>query len=205
MNGLQYPETEFARLLRAELKAIVAERAAMQPAPFVPSYPSAEPTWQRRATRLSLALVAVLAVAAAVLIAGVGGDGTPAAFAVESQPQGKVTVEIRSLEDPSGLEDALGEVGITASVSYLPVGKVCREPRFQPAPGAQNNHALITAPVDGNGPLTFSIDRDVTGPGQTLVITAWPRPGVLLGGGELEMAEGPVAPCVPVPAPGAGS
>lgn len=141
----------------------------------------------------------MITVAAVALIVSAGGGNTPTAFAVESQPEGEVTVEIRSLEDATGLEDALDEAGIRASVSYLAAGMACKEPRFRPVSGAENDHALISAPMNGNGPLAFSINRDAVGPGQTLVITAWPRPGVLLGGAQMKVAEGTVAPCEPVP------
>jgi len=196
MDQPQTPETEFARRLRAELKATVAERGA---APTATASRSAKPAWRRRGPRAGFAATAVIAVAAAALIVSAGGGNTATAFAVESQPEGEVTVEIRSLEDAPGLEDALDEAGIRASVSYLATGMACKEPRFQPVSGAENDHALVSSQMNGDGPLVFSIHRDAVGPGQTLVITAWPRPGVLLGGAQMKVAEGTVAPCEPVP------
>ena len=61
-------------------------------------------------------------VAVAALMVNAGGGDTPAAFAVEAQPEGMVSFEIRSLEDPKGLEKALASVGIPASVTYLAAG-----------------------------------------------------------------------------------
>jgi hypothetical protein len=211
MNGQESPETGFARRLRAELKAVVAERGADQAAKTAASEPPVKTAWRRRGPRVGLAGAAVVGVAAVALIIGAGGGDTPAAFAVEAQPEGKVSVEVRSLEDPAGLETALGEAGISASVSYLGSGMICKEPRFQVASSAVGGRgalvtgpgALVSGPMGGEGSITFTVDRDEVGPGQTLVITAWPQPGALLGGAEMKVAEGAVAPCEPVPAPAA--
>jgi hypothetical protein len=200
MNQAQAPETEFVRRLRAELKRVVAERGAAQVAQTATGAGSPLSAWRRPGLRLGFAAAAVTAVAGLALVVSAGGGNTPIAFAVESQPEGKITVEIRSLNDPKGLEDALDGVGIPTSVSYLATGMACREPRFRPAPGVEGDHALISAPIDGDGPLVFSVSRDAVGPGQTLVITAWPRQGALLGGAQMKVAEGVVAPCDPVPA-----
>lgn len=208
MKG-QSPETGFAQRLRAELKSVVAQRSAEQAARTAASELPAEPAWRRRGPRIGLAAAAMAGVAALVLIIGAGGGGTPAAFALEAQPEGKISVEVRSLEDPAGLEAALGEAGISASVSYLESGMRCKEPRFQAASAVDGRGlvagpgALVSPAMGGEGPLTFTIDRDEVGPGQTLVITAWPRPDALLGGAEMKVAEGEVAPCEPVPAPAA--
>lgn len=206
MNGKESPETGFERRLRAELKSVVAERGAEQAVSELP----VKPAWHRT-PRVGLAGAAVVGVAVVVLIIGAGGGDAPAAFAVETQPEGKITVEVRSLEDPAGLETALGEAGILASVSYLETGMSCKEPRSQAA-AAVDGRGLIAGPgslsspsMGGEGPLTFTIDRDEVGPGQTLVITAWPRPGALLGDAEMKIVEGAVAPCELVPAPAADS
>jgi len=200
------PETRFERRLRADLESFVAERGAEQAARTVASELPAKAAWRRRGPRLGLATVAAAAVATGVLVVSAGGGDTPAAFAVELQPQGKVSVEVSSLEDPVGLEKALEEAGIPASVTYLASGTVCKEPRFQAAPStAGEGGALISGPTGGGGPLDFTIGRGDVGPGQTLVVTAWPGPGVLLlGGAQVKVAEGTVAPCEPVPASPAG-
>jgi hypothetical protein len=129
------------------------------------------------------------------------GGGAAAAFAVEPQPEGLVSVEIRSLEDAKGLEEALDEAGIPASVNYLATGLACKEPRFRSVPWPGGDRALVSGPGSGEGPFVFSISPDAVGPGQTLVITASPSPEVLLGVSQVEIAEGAVAPCEPVPAP----
>lgn len=206
MNG-QIPETGFARRLRAELKSVVAERGAEQAARTATSEPSEKPVWRRRGPRVALAGTAVAAIAATVLIIGAGGGDTPAAFAVEAQSEGKVSVEVRSLEDPAGLETALEEAGIPASVSYLESGMACKEPRFQATSTIDGRilvagpGAIVSGPRGGEGSITFTIDRDEVEPGQTLVLTASPQPGILLGDADVKVAEGAVAPCEPVPAP----
>lgn len=207
MNDQHSPETGFARRLRAELKSVVAERGAENAQRTAAGTLPAEPAWRRRGTRVGLAGVAVIVVAAVVLVIGAGGGDTPAAFAVDAQPEGKISVEVLSLEDPAGLETALEEAGVSASVSYLESGMTCKEPRFQAAAGG---HGLVSgpgAPISGptgeKGPITFTIDRNEVGPEQTLVLTASPQPGVLLGVSEIKVAEGAVAPCDPVPAPAA--
>lgn len=211
MNGQQNPETGFARRLRAELKSVVAERGAEQAVRTATSELRTKPAWRRRGPRVGLAGAAVAAVAAVVLIAGAGGGGTPAAFAVETQPEGKISVEVLSLEDPAGLETALEEAGVSASVSYLESGMTCKEPRFEVASSADGHGlvagpgAIISGPLGGEGSLTFTIDRDEVEPGQTFVLTAWPRPGMLLGDAEVKVAEGTVASCEPVPAPAQGN
>jgi hypothetical protein len=206
MNGPEIPETGFARRLRAELKSVVAERGAEQAARAGASDPPARTTWRRRGPRIGLAGAAVVSVAAVALILSAGGGATPTAFAVETQPEGKISVEVSSLEDPTGLEAALEEAGVSASVSYLETGMRCKEPRFQAA--SADGQALVAGPgslispsMGGDGPITFTIDRTEVEAGQTLVIAAWPRPGALLGGAEMSVAEGTVAPCEPVPAP----
>jgi hypothetical protein len=211
MNGQESPETGFARRLRAELKSVVAERGAEQAARAEASDLPARTAWRRRGPRIGLAGAAVAGVAAVALIISAGGGDTPTAFAVETQPEGKISVEVSSLEDPTGLEAALEEAGVSASVSYLESGMRCKEPRFQAA-SADDARALVAGPgslispsMGGEGPITFTIDRNEVESGQTLVIAAWPRPGALLGGAEMRVAEGTVAPCEPVPAPAEGN
>jgi hypothetical protein len=200
MSERRSPETEYARRLRAELTTIVAERGAERAAHTSRSAPSGKPVWHRRGPRLGLAGAAVAVIAIVALIVGASGGDTPAAFAVEAQPDGYVGVEIRSLEDASGLEDALSEAGIPASVTYLQSGMVCKEPRFQPAPGPKDARVIVTG--SGNsGPIVFHVGTEAVGSGLTLVITASPSTYATLDTFQAEIAEGTVAPCDPVPAP----
>jgi len=200
MSQGQIAETEFSRRLRAELTAIVAERATAgvvwTPAPIGVS----DPTWRRRGSRLGLVAVAAAAVAALVLIFSAGGSDTSSAFAVETQGEGTVSVEILSFEDASGLEAALGEAGIPASVTYLASGMACKEPRFQAAPWPAGTRSIVTAQGNGEGPIGFSVSREAVAPGQTLVITASSKPEAIYSV-HVDLAEGAVAPCEPVQTP----
>ncbi len=123
-------DSDFEQRLLDELKAVVAERGAKQATATEGAAP--RPAW-RRPPRLVLGAVAVLAAAAAVLIFNSGSDNTLRAFAVESQKGGGVTIKVYSLEDASGLEQALKEAGIRSQVTWLPAGKVCREPHYTPS------------------------------------------------------------------------
>ncbi len=214
MNREQNPDSDFGQRLRVELKAIVAERAAAE------AEASTGTPARRRGLRLALAGAAVAAAATVTLIVGAGGGGTPAAYAIEPQPEGMVNVEIRSLEDAKGLEQALDKAGIRASVTYLAIGMACKEPRFRPAP--TTGSIMVLRPVFprvGPGgqyvPTAFRISRDAVRPGQTLVITASPGPPVAAPlrlparrrdeaadtPVHTKVAEGSVGPCEPVPAP----
>jgi hypothetical protein len=126
----QKPDGDFRQRLRAELKAIVAERAAAQAAP---GSTTATPAWRRRAPRLALGGGVALTAVAGALIVSAGGNNTSKAFAVEPQDGGGVTIEVYSAEDAAGLEEALGEAGIRSQVTWLPAGMMCREPHFTPS------------------------------------------------------------------------
>jgi hypothetical protein len=89
--------------------------------------------WRRRGPRLALGAAMAVAAIAVALIVSAGGDNPPAAFAVEPQEGGGVTIKVYSLEDASGLEEALEEAGIRSQVTWLPAGTTCREPHFTPS------------------------------------------------------------------------
>ena len=91
--------------------------------------PRPERPWRRRGPRLALGAATALA----ALIVSAGGDSSSQAFAVEPREGGGVTIEIYTLEDASGLEEALKEAGIRSQVTWLPAGKVCREPHYKPS------------------------------------------------------------------------
>jgi len=93
--------------------------------------PRPAPTWRRRGPRLVLGSAMALAAIAVALIVSAGGDDSSRAFAVEPREGGGVTIKIYSLEDASGLEAALEDAGIQSQVTWLPAGKVCREPHYK--------------------------------------------------------------------------
>lgn len=181
--------------------------------------------WGRRVPRLALGAAMAIAAVAVALIVSAGGDNAPAAFAVEPQEGGGVTIKVYSLENAAGLEGALEDVGIPAQVTWLPPGTFCREPHFTSSraklPGGGS---LGSSVIGGPGALTISVgstqsarehfraslnlDPAAFRPDQSVVLSGSPKPfgGDPEGGFEarFEVAEGPVEPCQPVSAP-AGS
>jgi hypothetical protein len=132
VNPEQKPQPDFEQRLLARLRAVVAERGAAATAAEAAEAQAATPSWRRRAPRLALVAGIVLATVVVALIVNAGGDNTSKAFAVEPQKGGGVRIEVYSLEDASGLEQALQDAGIKAQVTWLPAGKVCREPHYTP-------------------------------------------------------------------------
>lgn len=132
MSPEQKPPADFEQRLLARLKAVVAERGAAASAAETARTRPATSSWRRRAPRLALGAGIALAAVAVALIVSAGGDNASKAFAVEPQKGGGVKIKIYSLEDASGLEQALEDAGIRAQVTWLPAGKVCREPHYKP-------------------------------------------------------------------------
>ncbi|HXV05641.1 MAG TPA: hypothetical protein VFP23_07030 [Solirubrobacterales bacterium] len=134
MNKLHDTDAHFEARLLAQLRAVVAERGIADDARSEDrAAVISTPAWRRRAPRLALSAAAVLAAVVAGLIGSGGGDNTSKAFAVEPQAGGGVAIKIYSLSEPENLEKALDEAGIPSSVTYLPAGMTCREPRFRPS------------------------------------------------------------------------
>ncbi len=132
MSPEQKPKPDFEQRLLARLKAVVAERGEAAAAAEAAATEDATPSWRRRAPRLALGAGLALVAIAVALIVSAGGDNPSKAFAVEPQQGGGVKIKIYSLEDASGLERALKEAGIRSQVTWLPAGKVCREPHYKP-------------------------------------------------------------------------
>ncbi len=87
-----------------------------------------------------------LVAALALVIAG----GTPAAYAIDSQPDGSVTVKIASLRDATGLQAALRDRGIPAFVDYSATCRPAPAPRPVPAPPASS----VIRPDTGRPPFS---------------------------------------------------
>jgi hypothetical protein len=211
----------FEERLLASLKADVAQRAGEE------ALAGGEAARARRrpGPRLALGAVAAAVTVAAALAFTAGGGNTPAAFAVEPQEGGGVTFKVYSVREASGLERALGEAGIRSQVTWLPAGTVCREPHFTPASAElATSGSLRALNVGGPQPLTLSVgsaedwreggesastswnlDPETFGPDESLVLSgsAAPYGGDPEGGSVtyIRVAEGPVGPCEPVPAP----
>jgi len=133
MTGQQTPRSGFEERLLAELKGVVADRAAAAARMEAEDHAPARPAWRRLGPRLALGAGLALAAVAAVLVVSAGGDNPSKAFAVVPREGGGVTIKIYSLEDASGLESALADAGIRSQVTWLPAGKVCREPHYKPS------------------------------------------------------------------------
>jgi hypothetical protein len=159
VTGQQKPGGDFEQRLLVRLKALVAERGAAAARLEAEDAPVAKPAWRRSGPRLALgAAIAVSAVATA-MIAGAGGDNASQAFAVVPREGGGVTIEIYSLEDASGLEGALEDAGIKAQVTWLPAGKVCREPHYKPSTVHLPGGGTIGSMTMGGpgGPMTIAV------------------------------------------------
>jgi hypothetical protein len=168
-------------------------------------------TFSRSPRRLALAgaaavLVALAAVAAVQLV----GGGAEPAYAVNTNDDGTVTVEIASLKDAAGLEQKLRDAGIPAVVQYLPPGKACKQP-WPTAPGApasRGDHSAIKGGVEHTSDHTrFTISKNLPADVTLVIMT---QVGSVAGGpsgaGErtaiaVVLAHGEVQPCEVVDAP----
>jgi hypothetical protein len=124
------------RLLR-ELREVVAEGAASPTIRRERSFTGGG--WVKR--RWPLAVAAGLAAAFAVLLlmgSPFGGNDDRRAWAVSTNDDGTVTVEIDSLRDADGLQRELRQAGVPTVVQYVPPGKTCA--------GQASSHASVTAP-----------------------------------------------------------
>jgi hypothetical protein len=209
---------------------------AVSPSGKGPQPPTA---WRRRGPRLAFGSGVALAAVAIALVVSAGDDSSSKAFAVEPQEGGGVTIRIYSLEDASGLEQALGEAGIESQVTWLPAGEICREPHYKSSivhlpgggiiggmtmggPGGpmtigvggtqrwrerfgEYRRGEISADEYRNSTPNLNLDPEAFRPDQSVVISGAPAPyaGDPEGGSvaKLGIAEGPVEPCEPVPAP----
>jgi hypothetical protein len=200
--------TQFEDRLLAELRQLVAER----PAP--PVIPPAERAGRaggprRRRTRVVLGSVTATAVIAGAVLAATwswGGGVTPA-FAVDREPDGTVTVKINRLSDAEALQSKLREAGVPAVVRYATTsGQVCRAPgKPAVAPDSGPVHASGSVSAGPGHPATFSITRNMVGPGETLLMSVSDgKPGPQTVG--MTVVKGSVSTCTlkdgPAPAPG---
>lgn len=162
------------RLLDELRRMIVLERPGLASPPTARARTLRAGLGRRR--RLTLA-GGIAVVAALALVAGLpfvdGGSGTPgggprAAYAVMSNDNGTVTVEINALRDAKGLERTLRQAGIPAVVRYLPLGTACSDESFTLVSPAGPGAGAIETSADGS--LRFEIDKNSLQPGQKLVI-----------------------------------
>lgn len=211
MNTDQHTQHRFEERLLAELRSSIVAHPSSSPVRRHRRRLPGVTTWWRRRLALAGGTAALLAVAAA---AGVPflTDGSTPAYAVSTNNDGTVTVEINSLSDAAGLERKLREAGVPAVVQYLPAGKACKEPWFTPA-SPRSGNGITTSGVEktGEGHTRFTIDPGTLPPEETLVIQtqddgAASGPSEAAGPSSVAIAyaKGEVEPCDVVDAPAGG-
>ncbi|GLW97614.1 hypothetical protein [Microtetraspora sp. NBRC 16547] len=114
----------FEDRLLAELKTEMAIRPARAAAP------------RRMTGRRIFAAAGVLglAAAAAVAVPMVVGTDTPA-YALTKNADGSINLKIHEFRDPDQVERDLAGMGVTADITYLPLGKWCGNLRVTPVDG----------------------------------------------------------------------
>ena len=141
----------FETALLAELRREVMEHPAPAPAP------GRQP---RRRLRIAAAGAAAAAAATVVAVGLTGGGPTASpAFAVTADPDGSVNIVIHRLDDADGLEAALADRGIDATVHFVPTPNG----QFLPEPDIDGHYGTVgpveeTCGID-NGPGPASLDR----------------------------------------------
>lgn len=183
-------QSKFEHRLLVQLCQVVAER----PGPEMVALPRSH----RRRSLLFAGTATAAAAATAVLLTVTSGGVAPA-FAVDRQTNGDVSVTINQLSDAQGLQGQLRAAGINAEVDYTPAGKACRQPRGRTAAPSNGGPGVGGVRVNG-GSTTFTISRNMVGPGQTLVIATSGGTGPTSVG--MQVVDGPVSPCTLVDAPG---
>ncbi|MFI0424926.1 hypothetical protein [Spongiactinospora sp. 9N601] len=116
----------FKDKLLMELKAEVAERAARRRSPVL--------RWSPGRRFLAGAGVVGVAAAAALTVPLVTGQESPA-YALTKGADGSINLKIRELRDADQVEKDLARFGISADITYLPLGKRCASGRAKPLAG----------------------------------------------------------------------
>ncbi|GAA3685926.1 hypothetical protein GCM10022224_058410 [Nonomuraea antimicrobica] len=153
-----------------------------------------------RRRRLGLAVLGTAV--ATVLVIGVPvllGQGATPANAVIREPDGSLKIYVRDYQRPEVIESRLRDLDVRASVTFLPTGKQCKEPRGTYLP---DNPALLTTepPADGEEAY-WRLHPEQIKPGQTFVYTLWyeERGDNRMASASVRVATGAVAPCEVVP------
>lgn len=162
----------------------------------------------RRPHRRVLLAAAVVAALVGAGLALPALSGEQPAYAVVRGANGRVEVRVERLDDAAGLERALATAGVRADVTYLRTGVGCAPGRYAdavaPIPGADFRYEV------GDNGYRLVLGPGAVGDDQTVVIEAGRVPatgdpdgdGISDLGGSWSafgVAEGPVAPCRPVP------
>jgi hypothetical protein len=187
----------FEEHLLAELKSLVATRTVEGAVPGT-GRPARGP---RRRLVLAVGAVITAAVVAAVVDpALLGFSGSPA-YAVQRDPDGSIRISVYDYRDPKGLQQRIEAFGIKAAVDYLPGGMTCQEPRADYVPADQVPRAMVDwAPLNSKDRY-FKVHPQYMRPDQTFVYTVQisDHHGDRTQRAAIRLANGPVAPCRPVP------
>ncbi|TDC05578.1 hypothetical protein E1267_19005 [Nonomuraea longispora] len=159
---------------------------------------------RRRLTRTRSVLgVAGMAAVAAIAVPLLTGTGTPA-YAVSTNTDGTISVEINEFRDADKLEGDLKEAGVQADVSYVPIAKQCEPGRGEVVGGEpstleefRDSMGYKAARVRTGG---VDIDPRYVGQGQTLVMEFAENKesaegGVITSRFKALVMTGPVEPC----------
>lgn len=189
----------FEEKLLGELKSVVAQRKAEQSA----TAPARAPMW-RRPRAISVASAGALAIGAAIGVPLLGGETAAppasAAYTIESNDDGTVTVTIHRWDDAEGLEDGLEKHGVQAEVDYVPEGKRCQPDRGTPSDSAGD--IVLEGMVPGEIVFRFTVRPSDFGPDDTLVIEnsssgdiESPTTSAIRLSQAWQVIDGPVEPC----------
>jgi hypothetical protein len=193
MTEKKHPLSSFEQWQLGELRQLVSERAAADPASAI-----RRPRPRLRlVTGMAGASLAVGAVVAVPLLLGDnGGPSAQAApFEVEANDDGTVTARIYSYEDADGLEEQLESYGVAAEVDYT------AEQRCDPDRGTEVDRPLDLAVdsrtgLDGQGPVSFTLRPSDFRPQETLILNlSWTSDPAFSYLG-LQVIDGAVKPCV---------
>jgi hypothetical protein len=188
----------FEERLLTQLKEVVAERGSMT---ATPAAPAARPG--RRRLVVSLAMATALVVVGVLVAALLPGLGEAPAYAVTRDPDGSIRVYIRDYRDPKGLQRRLEAFGVKAAVDYIPLGKTCREPRGDFVPPEQAPREMVSwGPFGEEDGFYWKLHPEFIGPDQTFVYEVQVGKDAHGDGVQramIRLANGPVAPCDPVP------
>jgi hypothetical protein len=198
----------FEERLLGELKNVVAQRADDRPPPLARAR---TPLW-RRPHVVSMVAAGALAVAVGVPLLGGRTTAPPAnaAFDVRANDDGTVTVTIYRFDDADGLEAQLEGYGVSADVTYTPIGEHCQADRYDTSP--TQHHVDVDNPTPAGVPLnmndvelSFTLRPADFQPNETLVVeNAWagadtnpPKAGAVQQFQLVHVvtAIGPVEPC----------
>ncbi|MFF0726964.1 hypothetical protein [Streptomyces sp. NPDC004134] len=201
MSKTEGPMGGFEERLLGELKQVVAERAAEEAAVARPEPVAVRAPRPRRRMWAGLTASVGVAAAGAAAVVALPAMGGSAAYAVEKNDDGSVSVTVEKYEDADGLERELEKHGVSAEVDYVRAGMWCQDDRGE---GVDRYGLFEHAPEqEAGGGMTFTLRPSEFRPGDHVVIVT----SVSGSGDEItkqigwQVVNGPVQPCNPAPIP----